>query len=420
VFSIDDTPGHQQDVGYLAVSNTAGEAQLSVWLPGCPRIAFELYAQPPAGYLPTTPQRLRAGYPESGGTFQFGYALAPGMPTPMPQPPASMSCTSYDVMGRSNSFSTGNVTGIAAAADGTVWVATNEDLVARFAPATQERTAFSTLDGIPDPIVRAIAVTPNGRVWVGTNRGLASFRRGSWHSYASGAVADRDQRLVNDVALAPGGRVWLTSGSGDISLYQPDAGIWQTDIVSRTLLTSDYRIDGVEAPTGSTIWFFSYDTIYQMIRGRGGQFDWIAYRQGTGDWPGDLISINGQASLAASADLLWLAGSTADGSSIVRWDVAAGQWTTYNHRTTGGAMYGSVVSSLALAPDGSVWAGLYDTGAVHFLPGAGEGQAGGQWLHYDTRNGLPSDQVLQVAVAPDGAVWFGGDTGYVARCVENR
>jgi hypothetical protein len=70
-FFVDDTLNHFTKVGRQAVSNHAGQADVSVWLPGCPSVEFEVYAKPPEGYLPTTPPRIEAKGRE---LFEFGFA----------------------------------------------------------------------------------------------------------------------------------------------------------------------------------------------------------------------------------------------------------------------------------------------------------------------------------------------------------
>ena len=54
-FIIDDVQNDYQDVGREATSDENGDANLVVWLPGCPGVLFEISAQPPDGYRSTTP-----------------------------------------------------------------------------------------------------------------------------------------------------------------------------------------------------------------------------------------------------------------------------------------------------------------------------------------------------------------------------
>lgn len=69
-FLIDDTWNHYTSVGKEAVSDGGGKASLGVWLPGCPKIEFEIYAQPPDGYLATTQARVQA---HGTNSFAFGF-----------------------------------------------------------------------------------------------------------------------------------------------------------------------------------------------------------------------------------------------------------------------------------------------------------------------------------------------------------
>lgn len=69
-FLIDDVRNGYRKVGNPAVSNDQGEADLMVWIPGCPATEFEVYAEPPVGYKISGPQRMR---PAIGATSSFGF-----------------------------------------------------------------------------------------------------------------------------------------------------------------------------------------------------------------------------------------------------------------------------------------------------------------------------------------------------------
>ena len=87
-FYVDDIYNHYTDVGGEAISDNQGKAVVAVRLPGCPRVDFEVYAQPPEGYVPTTPERVHAILGEDEPLL-FGFAPVrylhddpslPGMP----------------------------------------------------------------------------------------------------------------------------------------------------------------------------------------------------------------------------------------------------------------------------------------------------------------------------------------------------
>ncbi len=65
---VDNSADRRTDVADPAVTNERGEAKLNVWLPGCPEVKFEVYAQPPRGYKLTTRARL-----SGEGPFSFGF-----------------------------------------------------------------------------------------------------------------------------------------------------------------------------------------------------------------------------------------------------------------------------------------------------------------------------------------------------------
>ena len=85
-------------------------------------------------------------------------------------------------------------------------------------------------------------------------------------------------------------------------------------------------------------------------------------------------------------------------------------WDNYN---TDDGLADNTVTSIALAPDGSLWFGTNGGGVTRF--------DGENWMTYTAENGLPKthynhrdNYVYDIAVASDGALWF-GTWGGVAR-----
>src|SRR5262245_12645794 len=76
-FWVDDIRNDYDKVGG-ATSNTEGTAQVYVWMPGCPHVAFEVYADAPQGYHATTQERWPAKGKANEGPFLFGFAYLPG------------------------------------------------------------------------------------------------------------------------------------------------------------------------------------------------------------------------------------------------------------------------------------------------------------------------------------------------------
>ena len=71
---IDDIYNHYRNVGEEAISNYSGLAGLNVWLPGCPKVIFEVYADSPPGYVPSTQPRIRSKGDKYHEEFSFGFS----------------------------------------------------------------------------------------------------------------------------------------------------------------------------------------------------------------------------------------------------------------------------------------------------------------------------------------------------------
>lgn len=75
-----DAQDRYADIAFRAITDQHGTAQLDVPLSGCPAaVGFEVYADTPAGYKPTTEPRIQVGRDpfgtlRSGATYYFGFA----------------------------------------------------------------------------------------------------------------------------------------------------------------------------------------------------------------------------------------------------------------------------------------------------------------------------------------------------------
>ncbi len=80
-------------------------------------------------------------------------------------------------------------------------------------------------------------------------------------------------------------------------------------------------------------------------------------------------------------------------------------WETYQSSRRD-ALICNRVTSVAIAPDGTVWFGSqeeYNGGVSHF--------DGGKWETYNEDSALADNHVMAIAVAPDGTVWAGTKSG---------
>jgi ligand-binding sensor domain-containing protein len=408
MFYVDNVRYKLEDVAENAVSDSNGQAQLTVWLPGYTCEGFEVYAEAPANYEATTPERVADAGQE---LFQFGYRYRAGAPTPTPVPVASLACTPYR-LAREGWLD--YQMDVEVAPDGDVWVATNED-VHRFSGPEPTHTIYKTEDGLPDYTARVVTIGPDGTVWVGTNKGAARFDGQAWTPYTTTVgLADG---TVDDIAIDAAGTLWFSTHYG-ISTFSPGRDAWLTNAIDFEVVRHWPVGTPIEATPGGSLWFFPYDEVYQLepAKMHGNSPVGASDLRRVEGFPA-MTNIRGA---TMGNGLLWVFGWGEKGPALVRFNPATGQGAVYDHGTTGGAMFGGAITDVAVAPDGSVWlaCGEEDMAAVHFIPG-GDDPTAGTWIEYGAKNGLALGAMSSVAVEPGGAVWFGTDDGTVARCTEN-
>jgi uncharacterized repeat protein (TIGR01451 family) len=115
------------------------------------------------------------------------------------------------------------------------------------------------------------------------------------------------------------------------------------------------------------------------------QEDWVRYP-----------SLNNISSLAFAPDGSLWAGTA---SGVVRWDLVT---DTYLHYSVADGLASDDVTDLAFASDGTLW--IATRGGVTRFDGTG-------WTSYSEADGLPSDLVYSLATGSDGSVWVGTQSG---------
>lgn len=227
-------------------------------------------------------------------------------------------------------------------------------------------TFFTDADGIPDERVYHLAVAPDGSIWIVTWSGVARFEHGQW----SPVLKDEAPLSASTVAIAPDGAAWfggkVKSGPNpsNIDVYRYYNGAWET------------------YPTNLT--HFSITAMSFDVRGR----PWIG---------------------AYSRELYFFDG---------------GQWidrTPLSYYVLPGNVMGPTISALAFGPDGSLWCGVPSTvdvfGGVYHLDRTcvydfeNTSWSRSLWTRYNKGNGLPFNTVLSLAVAQNGTVWAGTTWG---------
>jgi streptogramin lyase len=275
-----------------------------------------------------------------------------------------------------------------------LWAATNGGAVVW----DTERGTFlkyTTLDGLANNNVQAVAAGPDGALWFGTGwfdtgGGVSRYDPGTgdWRTFTTAdGLASND---VQAVAAGPGGALWFGTWGGGVSRYDPGAGDWQT-FTTADGLASNYLRAVAAGPDGA-LWFGTNGSGVSR------------YDPGTGDWrtftTADGLADNDVQAVAAGPDgALWF--GTPHGG-VSRYDPGTGDWQTF---TTAAGLTGSDVRAVVAGPDGALWFGTWGGGVSRYDPGTGV------WQTFTTANGLASNYVGAVAAGPGGALWFGTQGG---------
>lgn len=387
-----------------AVSDAAGEAKIRVWMPGCPRVALEIYPQVPSQYRVTTPARVPVDQNQDAPVFQFGIKYLPAG-TPTPRPTGQLSCVSY----RGPS---GNRGMLAVAPDGTLWAKAFQGAVhvvpegSSAALQGLKQALYTTADGLAGDEVTDIAVGTEGAVWFTTLDGVSRLKDGVWTSYRAKDVLPDDVAIA--VTVTPDGGVWVITDEG-ISRLDPLTGQWTTSR-ERTDFGRFAYTTMTTGPDG-TVWLKTDEGIYQLGWRPGAGDKGIEARQVYATGAAGKLARIVDMSLAPDGSM-WLLGPLANEMVVEHFDPVSGSSTRFSFENTGGALYSSGLLSIAAGPDGSVWLGTYSRGLLNFRPGLAADDPG-KWTGYPA----PSDSYIgKLAAEPGGALWVLEDQA-AQRCV---
>lgn len=265
------------------------------------------------------------------------------------------------------------IAGLARAADGTLWLAT-DDGVGRF--DGQAWTHFTLRDGLPAGEVTAIAVLPSGEVWAGTPAGLARFDGAGWQVVDPAAV----DYLVADES----GALWAVVGGRDLARLEGDT------LVRLAALPGSLAVRGLAVGQGDA---------------------WLATADGVAHYDGNAWTVTTTADGLPSDDVTAVA---VDAAGAV-WAATSGDeqqadivtfngevWTPHPARdATAEVLLSDIVRDVLTTPDGDLWLAT---------PAGVNRYRDGRWTAYTMDDGLPGRDVRRLAWAYD-ALWAATDTG---------
>jgi hypothetical protein len=244
---------------------------------------------------------------------------------------------------------TNRVRSLAVASDGSLWAATSDGIV-RWDPNTQTPTIYTTDHGLPPAGAWFVEVGLDGTVWAGGDEWMARFD-GTLTLFPVPNTSPFHQ-----VAVGPDGAVLVAFETGELGRF--DGSDWQTLDAPSIAQPQGDRAQVAVAPDGTV---------------------WVGLSDDNPDESADTVS-RGVASFDGSA------------------------WTVY---TTADGLPPRVGNLIAVAPDGTVWAGSAGSLGADGTSVSGGGAAsfdGTAWTGFTIADGLPSNDV-DIMIGADGSVW---------------
>ncbi len=277
-----------------------------------------------------------------------------------------------------------NRSAIAAESDGTVWVAAGTGGLMQFKDG--KSVTIPAGAGLPGRSVESLLADNQGRLWVGMDTGLNCLTRKSLFTLS--------QKFGEGLGF-PGAAQGLAEATpGVVWAAKPNDGLYRWDGKSFSRLSAD----GL-SPRNSQI--------TTMLVTHDG-FCWVATASGlflyrdpiaAGD---DVKTVESapQNIVALAEDrngAVWM--GTRDGKIRLLFE---NRWLEpANFSQT------SAISSFALAPDGSMWAGTDGNGLYRFTKGS--------YVHIGKKDGLASDAIRALYLDAQGTLWIGTADGGLGR-----
>lgn len=274
------------------------------------------------------------------------------------------------------------VNGIAVDNNNVKWAATQSG-VASFNGTTW--TVYTTVDGLLNNDAKCIAIDSAQNVWVGFDYGVCMFDGTSWVSYtdADGLVNNG----VTYIAADYDGNVWFATYGG---LSKFDGTSWESYTLANGLLTE--LLNYIACKEAGEIWIGTFADGFMKFDGT----TFTIFNTDNG-----LIDNTVTAIAFDASDNIWI--STFYGLSVFD---ASENWQI-NYTVVDG-MYYSMSRALLLDDYGDMWVGIY---ADYVYEGGVSKFTGTEWITYTEANGITGVIIKRLAKDINGNIWIATGDG---------
>jgi signal transduction histidine kinase/ligand-binding sensor domain-containing protein/CheY-like chemotaxis protein len=291
---------------------------------------------------------------------------------------------------------------------------------------------WTTVQGLPQNTVPAIAQTRDGYIWLGSEAGLVRFDGLRFQLFDKKNTPDLKSNLINALLTDHSGNLWIGTAGGGLTRLRD--GVFTT-FTLRDGLPNEVVLSIYEDHTGA-LWvgtdggglasfrgggFTAFttrsglpdDAVYSIVEDREGAL-WAGthaglarFRNGrfTGYTTHDGLPNDYIRSLSAARNGgVWI-GTNGGGLSLLK----DGRFHVY---TTRNGLPSNSISALREDRSGNLWIGTYGAGLARMAAGA--------ITSYSARNGLSYDDVFALFEDREGSLWIGTGGGGVNRLANVR
>lgn len=321
------------------------------------------------------------------------------------------------------------------------------------------RDAWTTVQGLPQASVLAIAQTTDGYLWLGTNAGLARFDGASFAVFDPSNARGLQGRRIQSLLGADDGSLWIGTDGKGVTLYRK--GRFEA-LAGQGLAGASGN--ALYADETGALWIATWSGVARVANGR---VSWLRRKDGlphdsvfalAGDRRGRVIAAAGlglaeiragavtpfrpdlgilepQSLLVDRRGVVWVGSASGldriegthrrrlttrdgllanfvtalledrDGNVWIGSEGGLNRWRDgrIDGLSASDGLPGSAVSSLFEDREGNLWVGLRGAGLVRFRDG--------ELTTYTSREGLADDNVTCVLQSRDGSLWFGTTRG---------